>query len=219
MAISDARTPVDERALMNPLTEAAFHVGTLFPVDLWQPGEAVEVRCLDASMTPSRAGPRRFFTNHAQLLQFAMSVCHQWDVFFGVGWRRCPVTGDMTTCTCPTKGGNAHVSRLTATYVDLDVGKAGASAGEIFEKVMASRLEPAVVVASGRGVHAYWTLDEPTSDAALVRRVNQGLRDRFNGDNAIDPARVLRLAGTLHRKQQPAIPVRLLRAVGEAIVA
>jgi hypothetical protein len=203
----------------NPLTEAAFHLGTLFPADLWLPGEAVEVRCLDASVVPARSGPRRFFTNHGQLLSFAMSERERWDVFFGVGLRRCPVTADMMTCRCPRKGGSDHLSRLTSAYVDLDVGKAGSSVDEIYEKVMDGRLKPAVVVLSGRGIHAYWTLDEPTSDLALVRRVNQGLRDRFGGDNAIDPARILRLAGTLHHKQSPPLPVRLLRAVGEVVAA
>jgi hypothetical protein len=103
--------------------------------------------------------------------------------------------------------------------VDLDVGEAGTSVDEIVEKLMSARLQPAIIVQSGRGVHGYWTLDEPTADLGLVKRINQGLRNRLGGDNAVDPARILRLAGTLHHKQSPPLPVRLLRAVGEAVLA
>jgi hypothetical protein len=41
--------------------------------------------------------------------------------------------------------------------------------------------------------------------------MNQRLRDRLGGDNAVDPARILRLAGTLHHKQDPPLQVRLLK--------
>jgi len=201
------------------MTEGAFHLGTLFPANAWQPGEAIEIRCLDASCVPAGRGPRRFFGNHAEALSFALAQREAWDVFVGVGLRRCPKTGDMRTCRCTVKGGNAHISRLTAAYVDLDVGKAGATVDEIVDRLMGERLQPAIIVASGRGVHGYWTFDEPTADLELVRRINQGLRDRFGGDNAVDPARILRLAGTLHHKQAPALPVRLIRAVGEAVAA
>jgi hypothetical protein len=98
-----------------------------------------------------------------------------------------------------------------AAFVDLDVGKAGESVDAIVERLMAERMPPKIIVASGRGVHAYWTLPEPTTDLEKVRRINQGLRERLGGDNAVDPARILRLAGTLHRKQSPALPVTLVR--------
>ena len=204
---------------MSAMVEAAFHLGTQFPVGSWQPGDSIEVRCLDTSQTPALTGPRRFFSNHAEVLSFALAMCDRWDVFIGVGWRRCPKTGDMRRCRCKVKGGNDHVSRLTAAYVDLDVGKAGATVEEITDRLMAERVPPAIIVASGRGVHGYWLVAEPTADLERVRRINQGLRDRFCGDNAVDPARILRLAGTLHHKQTPAKPVRLIRAVGEAVAA
>ena len=204
---------------MTAAIEAAFHIGTLFPVEAWEPGEAIEIRCLDASRTPALPGPRRFFSNHADVLSFALAMRDRWDVFVGVGWRRCPIAGDMQSCPCRTKGGTDHVSRLTAAYVDLEIGKAGDTVAGITDRLMAERLQPAIIVASGRGVHGYWTFDAPSADLERVRKINQGLRDRFGGDNAIDPARILRLAGTLHHKQTPAKPVRLIRAVGEAVPA
>ena len=204
---------------MNELTQAAFHLGVLFPANRWEPGETIEIRCLDAGKTPAGHGPRRFFSDHGTAISFAMKMRTKWDVFVGVGWRRCPVTGNMRTCRCKVKGGNDHVSRLTAAYVDLDVGKAGESLPAIVECVMAERLQPAIIVASGGGVHAYWTLTEPTSDLEHVRRINQGIRDRLGGDNAVDPARILRLAGTLHRKQTPYRAVQLLRAAHDSEAA
>lgn len=201
------------------MTEAAFHLGALFPVDAQQADEQIEIRCLDMSLTPALPGPRRFFRTHGEALSFALAQSNQWDVFIGVGFRRCPETGDMRRCRCKVKGGNTHVSRLTAAYADLDVGKAGATVDAIVERLMESRVPPAIVVASGRGVHGYWTFDEPTADLERVRRINQGIRDRFGGDNAVDPARILRLAGTLHRKQSPALPVRLISVVTEGAAA
>jgi hypothetical protein len=200
---------------MNELTQAAVHLGTLFPVDLWMPGERIEIRCLDTSRSPAQRGPRAFFDNHAEALSFALANRERWDVFFGVGWRRCPSTGDVRMCRCPKKGAD-HVSRLTAAFVDLDIGKAGDSVDEIVSKLIA--VPPSLAVSSGRGVHGYWMLDEPTRDVERVRLLNQRLRDRFAGDNAVDPARILRLAGTLQHKQTPPLPVRLLK-LSEAVAA
>lgn len=202
-------------ATASPMVQASFHLGALFPVDAWEPGEYIEIRCLDASRQPAGIGPRGFFDNHAEAVSFALAQSPRWDVFGGVGWRRCP-KGEPMPCRCTTKGGDAHVSRLTAAYCDLDVPKCGESVEAIVDHVMtAARYAPKIIVASGRGVHAYWTI-EPTSDIARVRRVNAAVRDRFGADNAIDPARVLRVAGTAHRKQSPALPVRLLYPTGEA---
>lgn len=202
---------------MNATTQAAFQLETLFQVDLWLPGECIEIRCLDASTSPAGRGPRRFFDNHAQALKFAFANKARWDVFFGVGWRRCPVTGDVRTCRCSKKGAE-HVSRLTATFVDLDVGKAGDSLDAIISTVSAHTPPPSLAVSSGRGAHAYWLLDEPTDDVERVRSINQRLRDQFGGDNAVDPARILRLAGTLNHKQHTRLPVRLL-TLGKAVAA
>jgi hypothetical protein len=201
---------------VNETTQAAVHLGTLFPVDLWRPGEYIEIRCLDASQSPSHKGPRGFFDNHTEALSFALANRDQWDVFFGVGWRRCPKSGDMRSCRCAKRGAD-HVSRLTAAYVDLDIGKAGESVDAIVARLRDGP-PPSLAVSSGRGLHAYWMLDEPTEDLERVRRLNQRLRDILGGDNAVDPARILRVAGTLHHKQRPAQPVSLLK-LGEAVAA
>jgi len=202
--------------IASPMVQAAFHLGVLFPVDAWLPGECIEIRCLDASRTPAGIGPRRFFDNHTEAVSFALAQRERFDVFSGVGWRRCPM-GEPMPCRCATRGGNDHVSRLTAAYCDLDVPKCGASVDAIVDRVRsAGRIAPSIIVASGRGVHCYWTFDEPTADVARVRRLNAAIALRFGADSAIDPARVLRVAGTLHHKQAPALPVRLLYATGAA---
>lgn len=53
---------------MNPLTAAAFQLGTLFPATVWLPGEAIEIRCLDASRPRTPPKARGFFTSHAEAI-------------------------------------------------------------------------------------------------------------------------------------------------------
>jgi hypothetical protein len=68
-----------------------------------------------------------------------------------------------------------------------------------------------MVIGSGTGVHAYWRIpDGPSSDLVRVVGLNRAIRDRFKGDNAIDAARILRLAGTVNHKHGGALLVRLL---------
>ena len=73
-------------------------------------------------------------------------------------------------------------------------------------------LPPSVLVGSGKGVHAYWRLIEPTSELFRVEQVNRGLRRRFGADNAVDAARILRVASTYNFKYGQPVPVRLLLA-------
>jgi hypothetical protein len=116
----------------------------------------------------------------------------------------------MSDCRHEEKGGD-HVSRLKAIWGDFDAGSAEELQDQL-EYLAGLSLPPNVLVASGTGLHAYWTLLEPTTDLPRVKYVNRGLRLRFGADNAIDPARILRLAGTLNHKYGEPLPVRLLVA-------
>ena len=143
----------------------------------------------------------------------------RYDLFFGVGTRRCPNHYDITKCTHETRGTD-HIARLTTAWADLDVqsmdepDKPHKSLVDLIERLRSDESPPSLLVGSGTGIHAYWKFTEPTTDLNRVKRINSGIRKQFNGDNAIDPARVLRLAGSLNFKHGEPLPVHLIPVDG-----
>lgn len=203
----------------SPWEQANRHLLALFSTGLGV-GEWLELRCLDCSTEPSRPGPRAYFRSVTALVDAAVGYRGQWDVFFGVGLRRCPATVDMNRCPHVKRGAD-HVSRLTTAWGDFDVvstdepSKAYPSRGAAVEALMSVTPSPRILVGSGAGVHAYWPLTAPTHELARVEAVNRGIRDRLRGDNAIDAARILRVAGTFNHKHGAPLPVELLRCSDE----
>ena len=99
---------------------------------------------------------------------------------------------------------------MPAAWCEIDVGKPYETIEQIVAALDAAQLEPDLMVASGGGVHAYFLLDEPTTDLARLERLNRALVKRVGKDMAVDASRVLRLAGTLNFKYGPPRPVQLL---------
>ena len=103
---------------------------------------------------------------------------------------------------------NSTAQLLPCAWVDLDLidkhdkasttaDAARAAAAPVVAKLAALPMPPSSVVFSGAGLHAYWRLDDPADDIALVRRVNEHLAGELGGDRAaVNPSRVLRLPGT-----------------------
>jgi hypothetical protein len=149
------------------------------------------------------------------LVDAAFDWRDEWDVFFGVGLRRCPSTHNILKCPHKERGAD-HVSRLPAAWGDFDVqcpdepDKPHASLDELLQLLRCAAPPPDLLVGSGMGAHGYWTLSAPTTDLDRVERINRSLKVRFQGDNAIDPARILRIAGTFNYKHGDRLPVRLL---------
>lgn len=112
-----------------------------------------------------------------------------WGAYFAVGLRKPGLTRWQ-------RGGAAEVAALPAFYVDID----GAADAAII-KLRGARLPPSVIVWSGGGFHAYWLLDEPTSDLSTAQQVLQGLARTFGGDG-LSPAQSLRLPGTVNTKPE-----------------
>lgn len=206
-------------ATLSPWEQANGHMLALFSRGLGV-GEWLELRCLDCSTVPSRPGPRAYFRSVSALVDAAVGYRGQWDVFFGVGLRRCPETVDMNRCP-HTKRGTDHVSRLTTAWGDFDVAspdepsKPYPSLGAAVDALTSIAHSPRVMVGSGAGVHAYWPLAEPTHELARIEAINRGIRDRLRGDNATDAARILRVAGTFNHKHGAPLPVELLRCGDE----
>jgi len=79
-----------------------------------------------------------------------------------------------------------------------------------------------ILVNSGRGIHAYWVLKEAVSREAwevVARRLAQVCRtQKFYVDPAVfEPARILRVPGTYNYKDDPPLPVTVIRDKVESI--
>jgi hypothetical protein len=140
--------------------------------------------------TPSRHIP---LDNRAALLDTLqrLSDTNQmgWGAYFAVGLRQ-PGLGRWK------RGGATEVVALPAFYADIDD-----STDAALIKLRGARLPPSVIVHSGGGYHAYWLLEEPTTDVNTARQVLQGLARTFGGDG-LSPAQSLRLPGTINTKPE-----------------
>jgi hypothetical protein len=121
------------------------------------------------------------------------------DVYFGVG-ARIAGTGDATL---------ASVRKLDALYVDFDFKDTPRE--QVAEILKAFPLQPSYAVLSGGGVHVYWALKDPLADLARARTALRGLAILLKADiSAAEPARVLRVPGTINHKYTPPREVRLI---------
>lgn len=112
------------------------------------------------------------------------------NVCIGVGVRR-------------DRSGKAEdVLGFTAVWADLD---------DYPDSWAGFPLEPSMVVASGRGTHSYYLIDEFITDCRLIGRHCKALQVALRGDpSAVDIARVLRVPGGINLKDGLApTPVRL----------
>ena len=104
-------------------------------------------------------------------------------------------------------GGRADlVNAASVVWVDCDTSSSIAALRRF-------RPEPGMVVGSGSGhnCHAYWFLEKPV-ELDVIACVNSRLAVTLNADRrCTDPARILRPAGSVNRKQCPPAAVRLLR--------
>jgi hypothetical protein len=112
-----------------------------------------------------------------------------WGAYFAVGLRKPGLTRWK-------RGGMTEVVALPAFYTDIDDPTDAA-----LIKLRGTRLPPSVIVHSGGGYHAYWLLDEPTTDLNTAWQVLQGLARTFGGDG-LSPAQSLRLPGTVNTKPE-----------------
>jgi hypothetical protein len=150
--------------------------------------------------TPSRHIP---LDNRAVLLDTLQRLCDTnrmgWGAYFAVGLRKPGLSRWK-------RGGSAEVVALPAFYTDIDD-----PTDATLLNLRGAQLPPSVIVHSGGGYHAYWLLDEPTSDLHMARQVLQGLARAFGGDG-LSPAQSLRLPGTVnHKPERGGAVCRLLK--------
>jgi len=98
---------------------------------------------------------------------------------------------------------NSDVFDYVALWVDADFKNfpSEEAARKAFKDALeAVGIHPSCILESGHGLHAYWFLDHPYP-VAEARPICAGLQDSFKISDAVsDPARVLRLPGTLNLK-------------------
>lgn len=101
-------------------------------------------------------------------------------------------------------GRNASAVAIFRTlFVDFDN---GVNAAHAMHRIEDARLPaPTLIIASGHGVHCYWRLAEPMTDAATWTATQRGLIRLLKSDPAIhDPPRLMRLPGFRNHKPPPA---------------
>lgn len=184
-------------------------------------GEWYELRCLDCRTEPATPGPRAFFRSITDMVEYAIRLRDRWDVYFGVGTRKCPKTHDMRQCRCNDSGTGPssridHISRLPGAWVDLDVQspdeptKRYPTPLDGLEALYALNEPPRVIVSSGAGLHAYWPLAHPTFVLDDIVAVNTGIAATLGVDNCGDAPRILRVPGTFNYKHAAPLPVFLI---------
>jgi len=109
-----------------------------------------------------------------------------------------------------SSGARENCRHLGALYADLDFKATPES--EARDRLARLPLRPSAVVQSGGGLHVYWFLREPLDlrDSVMCGEARQLLRRlacAVGADlAAAEPARVLRLPGTLNRKPEYGAP-------------
>ncbi|NWF91927.1 MAG: AAA family ATPase [Syntrophaceae bacterium] len=123
------------------------------------------------------------------------------NVFFGVATRKNGV------------GTKKGVIEIPCLWVDLDLKEFTEEGMKMIRKRFKEfPLKPSLVVNSGGGVHLYWKLKEPLSDAeiAIAEDYLKRLASFFEADTAsTDASRILRMPGTLNYKYSPPRKVRI----------
>ena len=111
------------------------------------------------------------------------------------------------------KGDAAHCQVLTTLFVDADHKHLGED--ETIRRITASPLAPSMVVESGGGLHPYWILSQPFYLKREIKEAKRWLRHIAASvadvvdESVSEPARVLRLPGSLNFKYNPPRPVTL----------
>jgi hypothetical protein len=110
-----------------------------------------------------------------------------WGAYVAVGLRKAGLTRWQ-------RGGLSDVAALPALFADIDDDSVS-----VQERLMTTSLTPSLLVHSGGGYHAYWVLDQPTSDLLFADCILEGLAIHYGGDR-LSPAASLRLPGTRNTK-------------------
>jgi len=110
-----------------------------------------------------------------------------WGAFVAIGLRHPRLTRWQ-------RGRAEDVLALPALFADVDD-----RSPDALSRLRGSQPTPSCIVHSGGGFHAYWWLEQPTTDLDKARRILRGLSDTLGGD-PMSVAQCLRLVGSVNTK-------------------
>ncbi len=148
-----------------------------------------------------RAAPSRHISLHdTHALNDAL---HRLDQTNQMGWHALVgIATRQTDLGRWQRGGHRDLAALPALFVDID-----RSPDRVLPRLRTFRPLPSCVVASGRGIHAYWFLRQPTTDWTTASQCLRTLARQLGGDN-LSIAQSMRLPGSLNPKYN--LPCRML---------
>ncbi|GAB6178969.1 hypothetical protein JCM14036_02880 [Desulfotomaculum defluvii] len=171
---------------------------------------------------PGESTHRYRVTDLPEMADAAVNLSSQYEVYFGAGATNKPLNS-------PGRAKNIEVSAIPGLWVDIDVKDPTAHKKEALPpdmpsamKLIPDELPPTFVVWSGYGLHVYWLFREPWDldtpeeheratqlSRALQATIKRRASDfKWELDPTADLARVLRLPGTINRKN-PSQPVQV----------
>src|SRR3954471_14933257 len=117
------------------------------------------------------------------------------DVYIGVA-PRAATGGDNDQ----TRGGRDAIALLGCLWIDADT-------PEAIDRLAKFEPPPSILIATGRGQHAYWLLERPI-DVDAGEHANRRLAHHLSADpSCVDAARILRPPHTHNHRYQPPRPV------------
>lgn len=199
---------------ISPVADACLAAGGLWSV-IFTPQDLIEVRAFSGE-----SGPRkRWFGTIAELSQrqeIAVANSAGFDLYQGVNPR-----------SEKGKGKNADITIFRTLCLDLDPGTY-AGPVELDEGLMllaqSGLPDPNVIVHSGSGLQVFWALSLPI-EAEQWRMAQKAIIGRFPSDKEFthadkcihDPARVMRMPGTVNHKNGRLAEVLLSVPVSERV--
>lgn len=121
-------------------------------------------------------------------------------------------------CVSTLKGRRQKTNavQVGAAWADIDLKSVDLDKDAIVQRLGALERPPTRIHSSGGGLHAYWMLDRPASDMALVEKVVKKIRVAVAGDKMVcQSVALMRLPGTHNSKRGDPVLVEVLRDTGD----
>ncbi len=169
-------------------------------------GLEVEIRCIPRDAD----GPlvRRFYKDVAALRKGWPELRElnreEYNIYMGI---------------VPRESGGKHrvpePAFASSLWVDIDVGsgKPNKNIAEALARIRKFGIKPTIVIKSGYGIHAYFSLKKPTKlSMGTVKELLRGMAEAVGGDlQAAEVARLLRMPNTLNWKKRKPKRCEVLR--------
>jgi hypothetical protein len=163
---------------------------------VFEPGDWIEIRCIDLSPEPAKIAHRWFKLGDVEQADAALAWAHglntsdeaPWNVYFGASPRR-------------AHGGtkSADVALARCVFADFDGGTTIAAA---LERVTAAGIpDPSFAIESGGGCHLWWRLDQAVEDLKEWQATEKATVKAVGADSTVTgKPQVMRLAGSRNVK-------------------